>query len=987
MSTRLERVVLELDDRFSREMLKPAASVRLFREELKGLDRDSVSFSRTTSVFERDSARVGASIDRFSGRLALIAQSAGALGPALVPITTALVPAIAGLTTELGFGIAAVGVGVLAFQGFGDTLDALNKAQLKPTAENIAKLREEASHLSPAARELVIQIDKMGPAFREVRDAAQEGLLPGVSDSLDEIETLLPRLSSIVGEIGDVTGELLASGSESLAGPEWANFFTFIEAEARPTLTALGKTVGHLTKGLAEMWMAFDPLSDDFVGGLREASETFESWSEGLSDSDDFRAFVEYIRETGPQVLETLGDVGNMFLQVAEAAAPLGGPTLEILGALADIIAGVADSDLGTPIMTGVAALSAMNLVMSLTGKIGTTAFGGIVKGQAQATLGLRGVRAELALLRAEYLRTGNTATLTKLSDAAERNRKGLAAVGKGAGLAVGGLALMETGLVETKTATFLLTGAMVGGVHGAVAGGLIGAVADVVSVSKQADRAIGSLDRTLDGFDLTKSQEGLARFGEEIESVEDKAGNLERAATFIPVAGTYIAAGLDKYFDDKAEELGRTKEEVKSGLQSIVGTIGQAFGEDITPIWAEGTIAAEDWSRVVARATPALAALGITVDELLDMDPVELEHAAGLIRDWTLYADSAEGRTDAFAAAIAGLSDEAETATTRAEALSDAMDALFNPKMDLAAARNDWKQALQGLAADLDTKIIPGHSVKDGPDVPDREVAGSRSLFDDSEGALQNQDVIFAKVEKLKNLIDKLAVEHPEKVAAAFKAERDGLVESAVQAGLSRKEVEKYLKVLGFTEKTWKAVIDAAGIEAAERKADRLNRKLDHAMRERTIKLNVETGNVIRSGDRFGVSVQDRNGNGIPDYLESADGGTVAKTGLGYADRHPYLLADGEEVISNRFGQADRNRSLLKAINAGRLADGGTVARSVPMPSFGGGVDYDRLTQAVLAARPLYGDIYQQPHNYSEFKREMDADRAMSMSDGVRRR
>lgn len=56
------------------------------------------------------------------------------------------------------------------------------------------------------------------------------------------------------------------------------------------------------------------------------------------------------------------------------------------------------------------------------------------------------------------------------------------------------------------------------------------------------------------------------------------------------------------------------------------------------------------------------------------------------------------------------------------------------------------------------------------------------------------------------------------------------------------------------------------------------------------------------------------------------ADGGTVPKTGLPYADRHLYLLADGEEIISNRHGQADRHRSLLKAINADRLADGGTT-------------------------------------------------------------
>ncbi|NUS56766.1 MAG: hypothetical protein HOV66_18200, partial [Streptomycetaceae bacterium] len=62
----------------------------------------------------------------------------------------------------------------------------------------------------------------------------------------------------------------------------------------------------------------------------------------------------------------------------------------------------------------------------------------------------------------------------------------------------------------------------------------------------------------------------------------------------------------------------------------------------------------------------------------------------------------------------------------------------------------------------------------------------------------------------------------------------------------------------------------------------------------------------------------------GIP--MPSAEGSTVPKDGGTYADRYLYLLAPGEEVISNRAGQADRWRPLLKAINAGRLAGGGTV-------------------------------------------------------------
>jgi hypothetical protein len=60
------------------------------------------------------------------------------------------------------------------------------------------------------------------------------------------------------------------------------------------------------------------------------------------------------------------------------------------------------------------------------------------------------------------------------------------------------------------------------------------------------------------------------------------------------------------------------------------------------------------------------------------------------------------------------------------------------------------------------------------------------------------------------------------------------------------------------------------------------------------------------------------------------ADGMTVPGQRHPYGDKDLYALAPGEEVISNRHGQADRHRGLLKAINAGHLADGGTAGFSV---------------------------------------------------------
>ena len=46
--------------------------------------------------------------------------------------------------------------------------------------------------------------------------------------------------------------------------------------------------------------------------------------------------------------------------------------------------------------------------------------------------------------------------------------------------------------------------------------------------------------------------------------------------------------------------------------------------------------------------------------------------------------------------------------------------------------------------------------------------------------------------------------------------------------------------------------------------------------------------------------------------------GGTVNGARFPYGDKDLYRLAPGEEVISNRNGQADKYRKLLKAINAG---------------------------------------------------------------------
>jgi hypothetical protein len=58
--------------------------------------------------------------------------------------------------------------------------------------------------------------------------------------------------------------------------------------------------------------------------------------------------------------------------------------------------------------------------------------------------------------------------------------------------------------------------------------------------------------------------------------------------------------------------------------------------------------------------------------------------------------------------------------------------------------------------------------------------------------------------------------------------------------------------------------------------------------------------------------------GTQLGNHGTGSDGARVPKTGLPYADRHLYLLADGERVTSNRHGQADKADKALSLINSG---------------------------------------------------------------------
>lgn len=486
MATRSERVVLSLQDDFSSGMARAAAATALLNKQLNDLDGSTVGTNRSLADTAVQTDRVGASmrsngaeIDRFSGRLRLFADLAAVLGPGLVPIGAVAVPAITALASQLGFAAIGAGSMVVAFQGVGDALKAVNDAALEPTAANLDKAREAMSKLGPEAQKFVTEFEQIRPVLGDIRDSAAAGWFPGLTESLDSLVEVGPRVGEILRAIGESGGGLLADAADSLAGPEWSEFLTFVQNNAPAALEELGRSIGNVASGLADLWVAFDPLNDDVSGWLLDASRDFAEWADGLSETQGFQDFIAYLRESGPLVGEALQSVGNALLQIVEAAAPLGGPVLQAITAVADALALIANSQAGPAILAAASAMALMSRASAGFAAVGKTAW-------ATNISGARGLQVQAA-------------TLTKTL------------AGASAGIAA--FAFAQSGLAEQTGLSQTAMGAMAGslmGPYGAAVGTGIGFTLDLRAANDELTDSIERMGAAAESNNLNEINAAL---------------------------------------------------------------------------------------------------------------------------------------------------------------------------------------------------------------------------------------------------------------------------------------------------------------------------------------------------------------------------------------------------------------------------------------------------------------------------------------------
>lgn len=389
------------------------------------------------------------------------------------------------------------------------------------------------------------------------------------------------------------------------------------------------------------------------------------------------------------------------------------------------------------------------------------------------------------------------------------------------------------------------------------------------------------------------------------------------------------VDAAIDRLFDTKIEEttLSRDLTALASGkwtgnLDGIAKDIRKAESALSSLDFVPGDWGFEDAFDNVKAVDEALAQMvesgnGEQAAEAFDQIAtkargmgVSMEDIESRFPQYATAAENAALSSEHYASGVGAAAEASRMTAAEVQGLTDAMNEQANAALEAANADLSYRDAL----AEART-------------LASQNEAGIGGM---SKAARQNEHALYALAGAWNSQSE--AVRNNE---GSYRAARRSFIETAVAMGVPRAEARRLAdSILSVPRsRAINIAINRGEIDSSVASLERLRTQIE-SLRNRTITITT----VRNSTNKLAGMLEDRfNGS-------SAEGSTVPKDGGPYSDRYPYLLAPGEEVISNRYGQADRWRPLLKAINAGRLADGGTAGgvRRPGVVRLGGATDND---------------------------------------------
>lgn len=220
------------------------------------------------------------------------------VSPTIIPILATIIGLLGTLGPMLGT-VAGSAFALGTAFGFAGTAAIAFGAVAIPT---IQKLFDETEKLTSAQKAAKAQYTKFQKTWQGIAKDLEQPVLDAFSKSMQIANKILKMARPLFDSAAKAVNNLLDSLDRSLNAKPLKDFFDYMNKSAGPMLETIGKGLGYMMQGFMNMMTAFGPLAEQTAQGFLNMNKSFAEWAAGLSKSEKFQVFVNYINENMPKI-------------------------------------------------------------------------------------------------------------------------------------------------------------------------------------------------------------------------------------------------------------------------------------------------------------------------------------------------------------------------------------------------------------------------------------------------------------------------------------------------------------------------------------------------------------------------------------------------------------------------------------------------------------------------------------------------------------
>jgi len=231
-------------------------------------------------------------------------------------------------------------------------------------AKKMQAYQQALAELPPATRETTLALIDLKTDFREWSEALAPDVMPVFTKGLNVLRDLFPKLGGLVVNAADALSDFMDQLGRDVRSRGFERFISRLEAVSAKVLPSLLRSARNVAIGIGGIFDAFLPHAPGMTRGIEALTERFSRWGQSLGQSEQFRVFINYVRQHLPALTTTFGNLVQIVVNLGAAFAPMTGVSLELVKNLTGILAALPPEML-TALATGFVAVTAAVRVLN----------------------------------------------------------------------------------------------------------------------------------------------------------------------------------------------------------------------------------------------------------------------------------------------------------------------------------------------------------------------------------------------------------------------------------------------------------------------------------------------------------------------------------------------------------------------------------------------------------------------------------------------